>query len=183
MSCLSLIVKLVIPLGMFMWSLFHPTLASWIFVGLTALFVGWLFLAEIMSNPSPDPLIWRPDECEIIRKYYLAIRYPHGANTMSNFLNGIRMASLIWIPWMLWNHLWIPALFLAINYYLSAPLACRLDPFFTLSLVAQKGHVQFAEELIALRAVSAKLDDRMKEEIESEGMVASSGAQEDTETK
>lgn len=150
MPFLSLFAKLVIPLGMFIWSLVHPAFASWTFVGLTAVFVAWLFLAEKMGDPSPDPSIWRPDECEIIRKYYLAIRYPHGANTMSNFLNGIRMASLIWIPWMLWNHLWIPALFLAANYFLTASLACRLDPFFTLSLAAQKDRVQFAEELAAL---------------------------------
>jgi len=129
---ISNLMKFGVPLGFFIWSLFQPRIASYVFVVLAAVFVAYLFIIDIANKPKPDPDVWTTDEIYIMRKYHLAIKFPFGARDFSCYLNGIRWSSLVWVPWLLWNHLWIPAGFLAINFFLTASLSVRLDPFFFL---------------------------------------------------
>jgi hypothetical protein len=153
--------KFAVPLGLFVWSLFHPAIASYIFVGLAALFEAYLFFIDITGKPKPNTSIWTRDEIQVLRKYHLAIRFPFGVNYFSCYLNGIRWSSFIWVPWLLWNHLWIPVSFLAVNFFVTASLSVRLDPFFFLSDAVRKGHYQLAGELSILQKVQEKLNDRL----------------------
>lgn len=154
---ISNLMKFAVPLGFFVWSLFQPTIAGYVFVGLAAIFVAYLFFIDIIGKPNPAPSTWTSDEIEIIRKYHLAIRFPFGAKDFSCYLNGIRLSSLIWVPWLLWNHLWIPAGFLAVNFFLTMSLSVRLDPFYFLSDAVNSGQYQFAGELAALQEVKEKM--------------------------
>ena len=158
---ISNLMKFGAPLGFFIWSLFQPSIASYIFVGLAVVFVAYLFFIDIANKPKPDPVVWTLDEIDVMRKYHLAIRFPFGARDFSCYLNGIRWSSLIWVPWLLWNHLWIPAGFLTINFFLTASLSLRLDPFFFLSDAVNRGQYQFAEELDTLQAIQKKLNERL----------------------
>jgi hypothetical protein len=157
---LSNLMKFAVPMGLFVWSLFHPTLASYVFVGLAAVFVAYLFFIDLANRPQPDSLMWTPDEIKVIREYHLALRFPFGARDFSCYLNGIRWSSLVWIPWMLWNHLWIPAGFLTVNFFVTASLSGRLDPFFFLSDAINRGQMRFAGELATLQDVQEKLNER-----------------------
>jgi len=157
---LSNLIKFAVPMGLFVWSLFQAAIASYVFVGLAALFVAYLFFIDITNRPKPDPLLWAPDEIEIMQKYHLALRFPFGARDLSCYLNGIRWSSLIWVPWLLWNHLWIPAAFLVVNFFVTASLSTRLDPFFFLSDAVKRGQTRFVGELATLQAVQEKLIDR-----------------------
>ena len=132
--------------------------ASYAFVGLAAIFVAHLFFIDITGKPKPDPSIWTSDEIRVLRKYHLAIRFPFGARDFSCYLNGIRWSSLIWVPWLLWNHLWIPGAFLVVNFFVTGSLSVRLDPFFFLSDAVRKGQHQFAGELSILQKVQEKLE-------------------------
>jgi len=203
---ISNLIKFAVPLGIFVWSLFQPSIASYVFVGLAALFVSYLFFVDMTGKPNPDHLIWSPDEIEVMKKYHLvprnnrncghhreafrrrnslclrgvgdchvglrpprngevhkikcygvlAIRFPFGSKDFSCYLNGIRWSSLIWVPWLLWNHLWIPVGFLAINFFLTASLSVRLDPFFFLSDAVNRGQYRFSEELATLQRIKEK---------------------------
>ena len=156
---ISNLTKFAVPLGLFIWSLFKPTIASYVFVVLAAIFVAYLFFIDIIDKPKPDPSIWTPTEIEILRIYHLAIQYPFGAKDFSCYLNGIRWSSFIWVPWLLWNHLWIPSAFLAINFFITASLSVRLDPFFFLSDAVRQGKHEFAGELKLLQHVKEKMND------------------------
>jgi len=87
---ISNLMKFAVPLGLFVWLLFQPAIASYVFVGLAAIFVAYLFFIDITGKPRPDPSIWIPDEIRVLRKYHLAIRFPFGAKDFSCYLNGIR---------------------------------------------------------------------------------------------
>jgi len=150
---LSNLMKFAVPMGLFVWSLVQPTIASYVFVGLAALFVAYLFFIDIANRPKPDPLLWAPDEIKVMRDYNLALRFPFGARDFSCYLNGIRWSSLIWVPWLLWNHLWILAVFLAVNFFVTTSLSVRLDPFFFLSEAVRRGQMRFAGELATLQVV------------------------------
>lgn len=159
---ISNLMKLVVPIGLFVWSLFQPITASYVFVVITAIFVAYLFFIDIICKPKPNPLIWNPDEFETLKKYHLGIRYPFGAKILSCCLNGIRWSSLIWVPWLLWNHLWIPAGFLSLNFFLTASISVRLDPFFFLSEAVNRGQYQFTEELAILQDIQKKFNEDIK---------------------
>jgi len=159
MMILNLLLKLVywiVPLGIFVWSLFQPPIASYVFIP-TALFEGWLYLTDIFGKPSLDSSIWSPDEIEIIRKYHVSLRYPFGAKDMSVVLNGFRWSTLLWVPWLLWNHLWICAAVIAVNFFVTGSLSVRLDPIFFLSDAVNKGKMEFAAELALLQQVIEKM--------------------------
>ena len=156
---LNNLIKFAFPLVMFLWSLFHTTVASYAFVVLAGLFVAYLFFMDKGTRPEPDPELWTPDEIKVIREYHLALRFPFGARDFSCHLNGIRWSSLIWIPWMLWHRLWVPAGFLAVNFLATASLSVRLDPFFFLSHAVNSGHSHVAHELATLQGVNDKLNE------------------------
>ena len=175
---LSNLMRLLVPLGLFVWSLFQPAVAGYVFMVLAAALAGYLFFADIASRlniaicgsgscaygflPGLSS-IWTANEIKILRRYHLALRFPSGANMFSCCLNGIRLSALLWVPWLLWNSLWIPAGFFVLYSLLTASLSVRLDPFFFLSDAVRRGKYQFAGELATLQRVQ----NRLREELSS----------------
>lgn len=153
-------IKLAFPLSLFLWSIFQPKIAAYVFTGISAIFVVYLFFIDIASKPKPNPSIWSADEIMILKKYHLALRFSFGARDFSCFLNGIRWSSFIWVPWLLWNHIWIPAAFLIINFFITSSLSVRLDPFFFLSDAVRRGQYQFSSELSLLQELADKLKNQ-----------------------
>ena len=81
----------------------------------------------------------------------------------SNLLNGIRLSTIIWVPWLLWNKVWIPASFLALYFFISASISVRLDPFFFLNNAVSKGMKEYNRELLLLSHVFEKLQGSHEE--------------------
>lgn len=168
-----MLVMLVFPLAFFIWSLFQPSLAGYVFATLVAVLVGYLFFIDWANKPSIEQSEkWSKEEIEILRKYHIAFRVRFASRDFSCLLNAIRVSSFVWVPWLAWNAAWIPAAFLAVNFFLSRSLAIRLDPFYflrrardrdemissqTLDSAALKRAVQTSHELILLQQVAEKL--------------------------
>ena len=146
-----------VPLGLFVWSIFNPTTASYLFLAAIAIFEGYLFFMDTANKPNPNPSSWSQDEIYVLRKYHIALRYPFASKDMSVILNGFRFTALLWVPWLFWNEIWLPATIIALNFFITGSLAVRLDPFFYLSDAVNKGKYQFAGELSLLQEVSEKL--------------------------
>lgn len=146
-----------IPLGLFVWSIFSPATATYIFLAATAIFEGYLFFIDRANRPNPDPSRWSQEEIDVLRKYHLALRYPFGAKDMSVVLNGFRWSALLWVPWLLWNQMWVFAVIIALNFFIAGDLSFRLDPFFFLSDAVNRGKYQFAGELSLLQEVAEKI--------------------------
>ena len=153
---LSNVMKLFVPLGLFIWALFMPRMAGYIYVIIYGLFGGYLFFID-KTKVNPDPSKWSTEEIEIIKKYYLSLRFPFGAKDMSVYLNGFRWSGILWIVLFLFNQMWIAAVFTLVSFFITASISVRLDPFFFLSQAAQSGQTQSAHELFLLQKVSKKL--------------------------
>jgi hypothetical protein len=97
---------------------------------------------------------------ELIEKYHIALRYQFASKDLSVVLNGFRWSVLLWIPLLLWNHMWIFALILAANFLITAGLSVRLDPFYFLSDAVNRGKYQFVYELNLLNKVADRLRNR-----------------------
>ena len=155
---ISNIMKFFIPMGLFIWALFMPQIASYIFVGMYGLFEGYLFLIDKMK-PNPDSQKWSIEEIRIIREYHLALRFPFGAKDMSLYLNGFRWSGFLWIILLLFNQMWLEALFVLVSFFITASISVRLGPFFFLGQAVASGQKQFAYELSLLQNVAEKLNN------------------------
>ena len=144
------------PLALFVWSFFALQTASYVLIGVIVLFEGYLYLSERMGRPKPDLSNWTQEEIEIIKKYHRSLRNPFAAKKLSGLLNGFRLCVIFWLPWLLWNELWVPAGFLVVNFFVTASLSVRLDPIFFLEDAVRKGQRQFSEELSLLQKISEK---------------------------
>ncbi len=145
------------PLALFIWSIFNPQTAAYTFIGIVVLFEGYLFLRGSMGRRKPELSDWTAKEIEILTKYYLFLQNPFRTKKLSGLLNGFRLSVIFWLPWLLWNELWIPVGFLILNFFITASLSVRLNPIFVLEDVVKKGQVQFSNELSSLREVAEKL--------------------------
>lgn len=151
-----------IPLGLFVFALYDPYTATYIFITVTAIFEGYLFLIDKLKKPNPDPSIWTSEEIGVIRKYHIALRYSFISKDLSVVLNGFRWSVLLWIPLLLWNHMWSFAVILAANFIITGGLSVRLDPFYFLSDAVNRGKYQFAYELSLLNEVADRLRNRQE---------------------
>ena len=151
------VVRLVLPLGLFIWSLFQPVVASSIFSAIIVVLSSYLLFIDIIGRPKPGSINWSKPEIEIMKKYHLALRYPFGARDMSAIVNGLRWSALIWVPWMLWNHLWVCGAIVGVNFFVMTSLSVRLDPFYFLSDAVNRGNTGFEYELRMLHNVSERL--------------------------
>ncbi len=100
MAILSKLLYWSVPLGLFVWSLFSPTIATYLFLTAAAIFEGYLFFIDGANKPKPAPSRWSQEEIYVIRKYHIALSYPFGARDMSIVLNGFRWSALLWVPWV-----------------------------------------------------------------------------------
>lgn len=155
---LSNFIKFVVPLGLFVWALFMPRAAGYTYLVLYGLFAGYLFLIDSFK-PKPDQQRWTAEEIEIIRKYYLALRFSFGAKDMSVYLNGFRWAGILWLILFLFNQMWFAAGFVTVAFFVTADISVRLDPFFFLAQGIQSGQLQFSRELSLLQTVSKRLQN------------------------
>jgi tetratricopeptide (TPR) repeat protein len=154
---LSNVMRFFVPLSLFVWGLFMPHAAGYTYLGIYALFAGYLILIDrLKPNPSTDK--YSLEEIEIIKKYHLALKFSFGAKDMSVFLNGFRWSGILWVILFLFNQMWIPAIFTVVAFFITAGISVRLDPFFFLGQAVQSGQMQFASELSLLKQVSDKLN-------------------------
>ena len=149
-----------VPLVLFGWSFFALHTAAYVLIGVIVLFEGYLFLSEHIGRPKPEPSNWTPEEIEIINKYRLSLQNPFAAKKFSGLLNGFRLCVIFWVPWLLWNELWIPAGLLVVNFFVTASLSVRLDPIFFLEDAVRKGQRQFSDELSLLQKTAEKYRGR-----------------------
>lgn len=152
----SLVLRLIFPVIMFIWSLINFALPSYIYSGIVVLFSVYLIFID-MLKPTPDSSAYSEREIQIIRKYHLYIKYPSGSKIFSIVLNTFRWSAIVWVPWLYWNHSWILGSILLLNFIFLGGLSVRLDPIFFYSDAVDRGKYQFEEELDNLKALCEKI--------------------------
>ena len=107
-------------------------------------------------------------EIAIIQKYNLYFRYPFTAISLSTTLSFIQLSTFIWVPWLLYNHLWVPAVLIAINYFISALLSRKLNPqYFLRQAVEKKGKEHIRSEMLIVNKVCEKILEMDQKEVET----------------
>lgn len=147
----------LIPLSIFVWSVFMPHAGGYSYVAIYIFLQLWLILLD-SNRPSPDPETWTPEEIAILQKYHLALKFPFGSKILSCILNRFRWIGLLLLaPLAFWNQMWVTASVLVLSFFTSGPVSLRLDPFFFLGDAVKHGKVQFVPELDLLNRVYERM--------------------------
>lgn len=147
----------VVSLGFFVWSVFSPAIAAYCYLGFSVFLVAVVVFFDRSARPTPNAAMWTPEEIRLWKKYHLAIRYPLGSRVWSGYFDGTRLLLIfIWVPWLLWSRLWIPAILSLVYYLAVGPVVLRLSPFFYLSDAVKRGKHQCLEELSLLEGTHEK---------------------------
>ena len=100
---------------------------------------------------------WTEGERLVIRKYYLFFCFPGTFRQLSGVLSAIQLSTVLWVPWLLYNRLWVPAIILGANYFLSGWLSTLLNPQQFLHHSVARGGKEFSAEMSLVDSVCEKL--------------------------
>lgn len=152
------------------WSFFDPLWASKVFLFIfIAAFEGYIFLMSRAGQADrleafTEPLYLNPDEVVVIKKYNLFFKFPFASRDFSAALSAIQLSAFVWVPWLLYQGLWLTAIAIGVNYFIAASLAMQLNPRLFLSR-ATGGVALFAHgELMAIESALEKLMNRSRAE-------------------
>lgn len=125
-------------IGTLIWSFFSPPLAAKVFLILVAVFEGYIFLMSRTGRTDhleafSAPHYFNPDEVTVIKKYHLYFKFPLASRDFSAALSAIQLSAFVWVPWLLYQDLWLTAIAIGANYFIAAPLAMQLNPRLFLS--------------------------------------------------
>jgi len=135
------------------WSFFNPIEGAKYFVFFVIIGIqGYLLLAGRLGNldgltKEGSPYDFSENEIDVIKKYPLYFQYPYAARELSSALSGIQLISFLWIPWLLFQHLWLYAIYIAINIFFSGYLAKSYCP-----IVFLKAKQNSPDSLVSLLA-------------------------------
>lgn len=156
MLILVVVTYIVIPLFI-IWLFFDPTVASYSFVVFIIIFEGHILFANKI-NPAFRELDMNSDELAALNKYHLYFRFPFASRQYSTAISGVQLSTFIWVPWLLYNSLWVLAIIIGFNYFLTSIIAPRLNPRFYLhDAVESRGMSQYLPEMEAVDSVCEKI--------------------------
>jgi len=155
-------IKLIITI-ILITAIFYPIQSSWAFIIFFASFEGYLFLTSLrkseysLANIAKD-INLNEEEKKILKKYYLYFRYPYASKSFSTSLSFIALSAFIFVPWLLYNHLWLQATIIGLNYIFAQMLSSKLNIRFYLHDAVERLHKEeFREEMLLADSVCDKI--------------------------
>jgi len=151
---------------LFIYSLFQPYTAAIVYFLFIFLFEGYIFLTYKIPKNNWDHTLFSDQEILILNRYKLFFLYPFASKSFSSLLSGIQLSAFLWVPWLVYNKIWLFALFIGLNYFIGAKLSVKLNPILFLhDAVEKKGQKEYAEEMQIVDLISKKLLERHKESL------------------
>lgn len=148
----------IISLAFIVWSFFGPIIASTIFISFFVILEGWLLLVHFSNKPKYNLRYFTPSELKVLKKYHLYFRYPFSSKSFSSTVSGIQLSAFIFVPWLLFNKIWMQAIIIGINYFIAGKIAVKLNPrFFLHDAVDNHGAMEFTDEMNAVDSVCEKI--------------------------
>lgn len=118
--------------GFLIWSFFDPFYASIAYIILVILLEGHFLFLDFTKRPNlqsvKDKYNLTASEIQIFHKYYVFFRFPTTSSKTSETMSGFQLSTIIWVPWLLYNKLWFPAIFIGLNIFLANYLSKKLKP-------------------------------------------------------
>lgn len=154
---LKYVPRLIVPVGTLLWSFKSTVVAASVFVVYSATIYGYFRLIELMRKTrGMDLSRFTSDEQSAINEYYVALCWPNVARDTAGILGGAGAAVFVWVPWLLYRHLWWHAGVLVVLNIFSMRLATRLNPGWVLPKLAPSNE-KLARDHAALFGLEERL--------------------------
>jgi hypothetical protein len=140
-------------------SFFYPLGASWVFIAFFIILETYLLVSSKRhENSAIDGVNLSEEEKQIIQKYHLYFRYPYSAKSLSTSLSLIALSAIIWVPWLLYNHLWVQSAIVGLNYIIAQFFSTKLNIRFYLHDAVEKlGHEDHRKEMLLVDSICDKI--------------------------
>ncbi len=124
-------------------SFWKPNTGSILFISFAFLLECWIFLANLQKiEVKNENNKYTSKEVEVIKRYRLFFQYPIISRILSRMFSGIQLSVFILVPWLLFKGVYIQALIIGLNYFISQQLALILNPQFFLHNNLDKGKIK-----------------------------------------
>jgi hypothetical protein len=143
-------------------SFFYPLQASWFFIIFFTSLEGCLSLVSFMKQEKglAKYAHLNNEEKQILEKYYLYFRYPFASKSFSTTLSLISLSTIIFVPWLLYNHLWLQSIIIFFNYFLAGMLSSGLNIRFYLHDAVERLHKEnLKKDMLLVDSVCNKLSE------------------------
>lgn len=141
-------------------SFFYPTQASWFFVAFFVILEAYLLVTSRKRKCSFAGDIhfnFSDEEKRTIEKYHLYFRYPYTAKSLSASLSLIALSAIIWVPWLLYNHLWLQAIIIGLNYVAAQFFSTKLNiRFYLHDAVERLKQEEHRKEMVLVDSICSK---------------------------
>jgi len=146
--------------GLLVWSFWRPGVAAVTYLICLVLLEGFAVLFHYVTRCGlTPPLHWPVEEMDALRKHCLFFQAPPLPVLLAAVLTLNLWIMAAWVPWLLWNGLWVLALLIAANMLVADDWAKRLNPLlFLRPEVEDKGNFFLKPELEVVNSVCEKLD-------------------------
>lgn len=139
----------------------------YIYIAVYALMIIWILLDQKAGGVKVknENNKYTLDEFQVIEKYYIFLRYPFVSRSLSAMFSGFQIAVFVLTPYFAYKALWIPAILVAISYFVSPQFSVKLNPQFFLHDNLDKGKIkdghefyqQYSTEMKAIDSTLAKM--------------------------
>lgn len=142
-------------------SFLYPLQASWVFIAFLVFLEGYLFLTSIRRKYSfSRDISFNEEERKIIEKHHLYFRYPFTARSLSTSLSFIALSAIIFVPWLLYNHLWLQAVIIGLNYFIAQLLSTKLNiRFYLHDAVERLKKEEHRKEMMMVDSICEKISN------------------------
>jgi hypothetical protein len=86
--------------------------------------------------------------------------FPSISSTISSFISGLQILSVILVPWLIYNKLWIPSAIVVLNSFLAFYISKKMRPMHFVKYANQFSKMYF--EKSALMSVYDKINNNYK---------------------
>lgn len=149
-----------------LYGFFQPLSGALAYLAFIGLFEGWMLLAMVTNKPGfSRSETWTAKELQIIKMYYLYFRFPNASSEFSGLLSGIQLLTFIWVPWLLYHRVWVPAVLIGLNYFAAVAFAVKLNPrFFLHDAVERRGQNEYGQDMEAVDSILEKINKKIHDE-------------------
>jgi len=152
--------------GIFVWSLFQFRQATNLYILTLGLLELYLLITSERGKKYIDKSKWSDKEVVLLQRYNLYFRYPFTSKSLSKALSLIQLMSFVWIPWLLYNRLWIQAIIMGLSYIEAGARAAELNPRFYLHDAVEKRHMlKYLQDMLTVDSICEKLSKSTSEDV------------------
>lgn len=153
----------IIIVGLIILTFIYPLVASWVFIGIALLLELWFILANRSKIKVKNiDNVYTSHEIKMIERYQLFFQYPMACRALSSAFSMIHLATFLLTPWLLIKGIYLQAVLIGLNYFITTQLSVMTNPQFFLHDNLDKGRIKDPQQRLEFYVDMEAIDSALK---------------------